>query len=1383
MRPPELLRNIFEDHPLVASPLRSNGTPYGLLMVASKAGEETDALRPIQSLADRLSMSLEVDFLHARLRAMQANYQSLFEEGQAGLLLADGDGRLVDVNRSAANIFGYALREMAGMSLERLFPGGLIPGAAQRGVECAARCKNGMPLSLYASAWPMHRDGERNWLISVQDLSEVRRLEEVVQRLDRLKDEVVRHLAVGMLLLDVNGYIAYANLAAAEMFGLPLDHLLGEHWTLVVPEDQQSIIRDANVRRMFGVSDRFEMQLLRSGSHRFHALVSGRPFEENGRYAGNLSFITDISEQREAEAKLLEQNEALQRALQRLEALNQAAASALQGLDAGAIMQAVGLELARLGMNSLIALLNAEGTEWVIEHAAIENRRGTRSSVRRSLIGARTRVRPSDRWYQRLQSGETLTVRSQGVARREAGGSEMPFAEPLKRYEIRRAVLAPLRAGDRVFGALMVWGEGLSDADAPSITAFANHLSIALEKARLFGERARLAAETDLQDQLDRALAALVERALASRNVQDVVEAALRGVAELLPCQRVSLTEFNFATGGARILGTHGSEVSSLASGQVMSLEEWGVKPELIAGKLDYIPDALSAAEPAKADLSLAEAGFRAWAAIPLRERDTIIGALGIASREANAFTPRHLATAQRVADQLAVALTNARSYEQARQRADELAALHEIALDIAGENELRPLMHASIQHACTLLRAERGAIFLVDVHSAELRAVAECNIRPSILGLSLLKGRGIAGRVWEWAAPVILRGASAKGETGQLLSHYERGIALGVPLLWSGEVRGAMVVLDSSSARDFSHDDASLLERLAAQVALGLENVRKHEALRRRMEQLRVVNDLGRRISAILELDELQAEALRSIATSFAIDRVTLFSLESGELVEAAAYPPQDGLGAEGAPRRLQAAPTSVVGLAATEGVPILSPDPASKAGESAPGPLHPRSRSCAAVPLRRKGVVTGVLVAESEHLAAFDRVDAAALQALAAHLSTAIENASLYAETRQAQAQLAEAEKLRALGLMTSGIAHDFNNMLAVILARAELALMRVQDPRVRKDLEQVIASAKDGGETIHRLQDFARTRKNTSDFIGVDLNQIVTEALEFCRPRWKDLAQRSGVDIEVVTELAATRNVTGSPVELREVLVNLIFNAVEAMPKGGRLRVNVETFEDGARLMVTDSGAGMTEDVKNQLFVPFFTTKEHGTGLGLSMVYGVVQRHGGQIEVESAEGAGTSITIWLPHSPESKVLGRRATDLSAPESIRPASVLVVEDERTIRDGLAEILELVGHKVITACNGEEGLQRFDEIEHLDVVLTDLGMPRQGGWDLIEQLRQRDPALPVIILSGWGDEIDQERAREHGVAKVIAKPFSVTEVLGALAEVVEALDAPKEVE
>src|SRR3972149_298417 len=112
------------------------------------------------------------------------------------------------------------------------------------------------------------------------------------------------------------------------MFARPPDHLLGEHWTLVVPEDQQSIIRDANVRRMFGVSDRFEMQLLRSGSRRFHALVSGRPFEENGRYAGNLSFITDISEQREAEAKLLEQNEALQRALQRLEALHQAAPTA-----------------------------------------------------------------------------------------------------------------------------------------------------------------------------------------------------------------------------------------------------------------------------------------------------------------------------------------------------------------------------------------------------------------------------------------------------------------------------------------------------------------------------------------------------------------------------------------------------------------------------------------------------------------------------------------------------------------------------------------------------------------------------------------------------------------------------------------------------------------------------------------------------------------------------------------------------------------------------------------------------------------------------------------------------------------------------------------------
>jgi CheY-like chemotaxis protein len=251
-----------------------------------------------------------------------------------------------------------------------------------------------------------------------------------------------------------------------------------------------------------------------------------------------------------------------------------------------------------------------------------------------------------------------------------------------------------------------------------------------------------------------------------------------------------------------------------------------------------------------------------------------------------------------------------------------------------------------------------------------------------------------------------------------------------------------------------------------------------------------------------------------------------------------------------------------------------------------------------------------------------------------------------------------------------------------------------------------------------------------------------------------------------------LKAEQYILGAPAQLREILINLIFNAVEAMPEGGLISIRTSADDEGAALVISDTGIGMTEEVKEQIFVPFFTTKSTGTGLGLSMVYGVVQRHGGSIEIDTEPGQGTTVAIWLPTSPQHQTA---RVDMDLPislETLKPVTILVVEDEEMIRESLIETFTSFGHRVLAAADGVEGLDCYLQVDDLDIVITDLGMPRLSGWRLIEQIRMQDTRLPIIIISGWGDEVSPERVLRYGVDKVIAKPFTVSDLQSALNEV-----------
>jgi signal transduction histidine kinase/ActR/RegA family two-component response regulator len=392
---------------------------------------------------------------------------------------------------------------------------------------------------------------------------------------------------------------------------------------------------------------------------------------------------------------------------------------------------------------------------------------------------------------------------------------------------------------------------------------------------------------------------------------------------------------------------------------------------------------------------------------------------------------------------------------------------------------------------------------------------------------------------------------------------------------------------------------------------------------------------------------------------------------------------------------------------------------------------------------------------------------VEAAEAQAEQARLY--VKELSRYVEEQERiRVQFSQVEKLSAVGSLASGVAHDFNNCLAVIRGRAELMLKHTDDPKLRRGLELIVQSAHDGAKTVKRIQDFARQRQDR-DFEPVCVDQLLSDVSEITRPRWKDKAEAAGAHIDFKVSNRSGARVQGDASELRDVLVNMIFNAVDAMPRGGRLALAAELRDEKVVVTVEDTGCGMSPEVRARVFDPFFTTKGvEGMGLGLSVSYGIIRRHGGTIRVESEAGRGSTFRVTLPmvgcvgRSPEK---GAEAGAASAPQpKCGTARILVVDDEEPVRALLGDILEGEGVEVTLAANGAEALARF-EAGRFDAVLTDIGMPDMNGWELLRRVGERDRQVALAVVTGWGELVSTHEEKAARVEWVLTKPFAMSQI------------------
>ena len=374
---------------------------------------------------------------------------------------------------------------------------------------------------------------------------------------------------------------------------------------------------------------------------------------------------------------------------------------------------------------------------------------------------------------------------------------------------------------------------------------------------------------------------------------------------------------------------------------------------------------------------------------------------------------------------------------------------------------------------------------------------------------------------------------------------------------------------------------------------------------------------------------------------------------------------------------------------------------------------------------------------------------------------------------ERKLAQERAARSDKLRALGELAAGVAHNLNNSLTVIQGRAQLLLMRSSENEGnKKSLEVITQAVADCSQTLRRLLDFSR-RNTTRISAPVDLSELVTSSVEIARPKWQaESTNRTGT-IEVNIDAPRPIQTLGDSAELREVVLNMIFNAVDAMPQGGTIQIGTRVEGKTARFWVADTGAGMSQEVITRIFEPFYTTKgERGTGLGLSASHGIVENHGGDINVTSEPGKGTRFETILPlHEAAPPASAVAAT---AENGHQPARVLVVEDEERVRTLLKDAFSAEGHQVTEAATGAEAIEQLDS-NKFDLVVCDLGLPELSGLHVARWVKEFRPELPVIIATGYSEMISAEDYEKARIDEVIRKPYAVADVLNCANQVLAA--------
>jgi PAS domain S-box-containing protein len=835
-----------------------------------------------------------------------------------------------------------------------------------------------------------------------------------------------------------------------------------------------------------------------------------------------------------------------------------------------------------------------------------------------------------------------------------------------------------------------------------------------VELAREVTGEKRLEIEKDVINNVNKILA-------SSLDVKQVIQAVHIELKRVLDCERMGIAIFDGEGKGFQILLLSKEfEFARLAPGIVYPQEGTRFGRVAETGLPFIVAD--TAESDCWIDQELLKDGIRSCLLFPLEYKGKIIGTMNFGSREANHFSEASSDLLQQIASGVAISLQNALLVEEIRKRLDESTILYEITKisSLASLNMDQTLTEIA-ENLSNLLKAEYLSIFLVEENTKRLKPYTSSKSLRHRLeyveGLGLRVGKGITGWVTEKGEPVLVNNVK---EDGRYVCGDETIFSeMCVPLKVGPKVIG-VVDLQSKEPNAFSEDDLRLLSIAGGQIATVIENIRLRDEIKQSEEKYRTVVESALDGVCALGRDYRLKFINQRFAEILGFAREELINMDVREFLD------EEG-------RKV-----------------VADREEQRKKGMA----LSPSFESTI---FGKDGRMRNV------------EISARTIKDSRGDVST-IAIVKDITEKKKMEEELFRTEKLSAIAEMASGVAHDFNNALAAILGNTQLLLYTVQDQETKETLRTIAKVAQDSAHTVRRLQDFTK-KKVSQEFFGMDVNSVIKDAIEITKPKWKDEAQRKGVPIEIVSNFEDIPPASGNDSELRGVFTNMILNAIEAMPEGGKIEISTSKKRGGVVIQISDTGIGIAEEAKKKIFEPFFTTKPFtNTGLGLSMSYGIIKRFGGEIEVVSELGYGTTFTIILPVGEAEK------DEAVSPQTIkkgRQARILVIDDEEVVRNVLCRTLANVNHQVTLAADGEKGVQLFREGKY-DMVLTDLGMPGMSGWEVCRMIKKISPGTPVGMITGWGAEMSQGKMTEYGLDFLISKPFDLNRILNVVAETME---------
>jgi len=985
-------------------------------------------------------------------------------------------------------------------------------------------------------------------------------------------------------------------------------------------------------------------------------------------------------------------------------------------------------------------------------------------------------------------SPRTVPARARAIETRrpvviqDAASTELLPRAWVQTFAIKAYMAVPLVRQDQVIGVMNLdycdRAQRFEDWQADLALAIANQIALALTNARLFQEAQERLRETTILLRVGSALSApdaggdLMRR--VAREVASCFAADMVG-AYLLDPGRTMLVP---------VAGYHvPKDLLPVLKSRPIVLERF---PHLLAawrsGRASWSSDVLNDERfdaEWKRDLPPHSVLF-----VPTLAHGEPVGSVFLVWwRTGRAFDPAEVRIVEGVAAQIGLAMENAELARQTAAKLAETEMLLSASRALSTTLDLQALVRHFLRAVARSVDADCVGSWLLAEDGEWLEPLAGYRVPPErlerarTLRLSLLKHAfyaEAAAKKEPVATDDVVHDPRLPRHVLDVMPHRSQCF---VPIIAKDRLIGGFAVVWWDRARQLSASELALMEALANQAGVALENARLFEENRRRVDELSVLYDMSRAVTGQLDRAAV-LEAIRAHVARVLDVRNLIVALRDPDTAEVEiALRVIDGTLDTTAPLRYPPEGVGLISAVLDTGQPLRTDDYAAECARRGltPVPLSAEMGHWLGVPMTAADRIRGLIVLRSRSRS-FSEADERLLGNLAHLAGLALASARLYedrtrayGELAAAQDQLVRTEKLRALGEMASGVAHDFNNLLASVLGRAQLLLRRVSDPQQRQWLQVIETAALDGAQTVRRLQEFTRIRRD-QPLVPVDVNGVVRDALDITQSRWREEALSRGISIEVRTEYGTVPPVLGAAAELREAMTNLILNAIDAMPEGGTLTLATQADDRHVVVTVADTGVGMAADVRDKIFDPFFTTKgPRGTGLGLSMTYGIVSRHGGAITVESEPGRGSTFRLALPPAPDRVIPAVRPAPRVAPAE-HSLHCLVVDDEAAVREMLGDILESAGHTAVLVGGGAEAIERFTA-ERFDIVFTDLAMPRVNGWQVARAIKKAMPTVPVFLVTGFGVELSPAEQRAHGVDAILVKPLEIQHILDAVAE------------